>query len=162
MALLVNLRHLAVRETALRGELPAADLDFETRDPMIRVTQPLRYDVVVEKVNQSLLVRGRLQIVLDCRCVRCLEVFAHPIDLEGGLCEVPLEGDEAVAMTNDCVDLTPYLREDILLEFPAHPVCKPDCRGIVIKSLSPVHTLGAAGPGERASSAWDDLDKLKL
>ena len=162
MALLVNLRHLAVREAVLEGELPAADLDLETGDAMIRVTQPLCYDVVVEKVNESLLVRGRLQIVLDCRCVRCLEPFPHAIRLEGGLCELPLQGEEAVAVTNDCVDLTPHLREDILLEFPAHPVCKPDCRGVLIKSLSPGQTLGTDGPGEQASSAWDELDKLKL
>ncbi len=162
MALLVNLRHLAVLEAVLHGELPAADLDLETGDIMIRVTQPLRYDVVVEKVNESLLVRGRLEIVLDCRCVRCLEPFPHALHLEGALCELPLQGEEAVPVANDCVDLTPYLREDILLQFPAHPACKPECPGIVIKSLSHLHTRDAAGSGERASSAWDELDKLKL
>ena len=35
-----------------------------------------------------------------------------------------------VAIENDCVDLTPFVREDILLEFPQHPLCKPDCGGL--------------------------------
>lgn len=159
MALLVNLRRLAVRAAALQGELTVADLDLESGDAMIGVTQPLRYDLEVERVNESLLVRGRLQIVLDCQCVRCLKCFPYAIKLDGGLGELPLEGEEAAAVANDCVDLTPFLREDILLAFPAHPVCKPDCEGLPIKSLSHSHTLGAGG---RAAAAWDELNKLKF
>ena len=40
MPLLVNLRHLATHNLDFKGELPAAELDLETRDEMIRVEQP--------------------------------------------------------------------------------------------------------------------------
>ena len=43
---------------------------------------------------------------------------------------LPLEGEDKVTVENDCVDLTPFVREDILLEFPQHPLCKPDCARI--------------------------------
>ena len=46
------------------------------------------------------------------------------------IADLPLVGEEKVAVDNDCVDLTPYLREDILLAFPQHPLCEPDCRGL--------------------------------
>jgi uncharacterized metal-binding protein YceD (DUF177 family) len=58
------------------------------------------------------------------------------------------------------VDLTPYVREDMLLEFPQYPLCKPDCRG-----LEKPGTGGAKDPGgkdELIPSAWAELDKLKL
>ena len=42
------------------GELPVADLDLDTRDEMIRVQQPLRYDLEVQQLDDSLLVRGKL------------------------------------------------------------------------------------------------------
>ncbi len=37
---------------------------------------------------------------------------------------------KAVPIKNDCVDLTPWVREDILLGFPQHPLCRPDCGGL--------------------------------
>ena len=48
MPLVVNLRHLEEHDVILRGELPVAELDLDMRDEMIRVTQPLRYDLEVE------------------------------------------------------------------------------------------------------------------
>jgi len=39
---------------------------------------------------------------------------------------LPLEGEEKTPVDNDCVDLTPFAREDMLLEFPQHPVCEPE------------------------------------
>jgi len=60
----------------------------------------------------------------------------------------------------DCVDLTPFLREDILLTLPQHPLCKPDCRG-----LSQFAAGGASGPTSQTNagaSAWAALNKLKL
>lgn len=162
MALRVNLRHLAVREVALQGELSVAELELDSRDAMIQANRPLKYDLVVEKINENLLVRGRLQMVLDCRCVRCLEPFQHTLDLNGGLCELPLQGEDAAAAVNDCVDLTPYLCEDIFLWFPPHPLCKPECRGLSTKSPTLLQTPGTVGSGEQALSAWAELDKLKV
>ncbi len=130
MPLLVNIRHLETRSLDLKGELTATELDIDSCDEMIRVIRPLNYDLRVERLPGSILVQGRLRITLDCRCVRCLEPFGYPVALEGPICYLELQGDDKVAVVNDCVDLTPYLREDILLEFPRHPVCKPECRGL--------------------------------
>ena len=42
---------------------------------------------------------------------------------------MPLEGEEKANVINDLVDLTPYLREDIVLAFPQHPLCRPNAAG---------------------------------
>ena len=67
MPLTVNLRHLENRNLVLRGDLPLAELDFDVRDEMIRATRPLHYDLEVEMLDDSLLVRGLLQLELECR-----------------------------------------------------------------------------------------------
>jgi uncharacterized metal-binding protein YceD (DUF177 family) len=110
MLLVVNLRHLAKHNLVLQGELPARELDIDTHDEVIRVTQPLRYDAEVQKLAQSLLLRGELRLALDCQCVRCLKPFQHPLAIEDWTCHVPLDGEEAAPVVNDCVDLTPYVR----------------------------------------------------
>ena len=117
-------------EIRLEGELAAAELDFGLRDEMIRAEQPLRYDLAVEKLDDALLVTGSLELRLDCQCVRCLKAFKQRLVLEDWACHLPLTGEEKVSVNNDCVDLTPFLREDILLEFPQHPHCKADCGGL--------------------------------
>src|SRR5208337_3538440 len=133
MPLIVNLRHLEKRDLVLRGDLPLTELDFAVRDEMIRATRPLHYDLEVERLDDSLLVRGRLQLRLECRCVRCLKEFEFLLELDPWTLHVPLEppeGGEAAPIQNDCVDLTPWVREDTLLEFPGHPLCSPDCDGL--------------------------------
>jgi uncharacterized protein len=153
----VNLRHLEAQEIRLEGELSAADLDFGVRDEMIRAEQPLRCDLTVEKLDDALLVTGSLQLVLDCQCVRCLKAFKQRLALEDWACHLPLTGEEKVAVINDCVDLTPFVREDMLLEFPQHPLCKPDCGG-----LKKSQARKTGGKDKSESAAWAELDKLKL
>ena len=161
MSLVVNLRHLAKHNVVLQGELPVRGLDIDTRDEVIRVAQPLRYDAEVQKLDQSLLLRGALHLTLDCQCVRCLKPFQHPLVIENWICHVPLDGEDAAPVRNDCVDLTPYVREDILLELPRHPLCGPECRGLQRPSSVKAKKSGAGLTG-KDSSAWAELDKLEL
>ena len=161
MPLRVNLHHLAEHEVVLEGELPAAELDIETLDPLLRLGRPLHHNLTVEKLEQQLLVRGELALVLDCECVRCLKPFAHVIRLANWVAYVPLAGEESAPVEADCVDLTPFVREDILLAFPQHPLCRPDCPGLVAADLEKANTQSGEGP-MASSSAWAELDKLKL
>ena len=157
MPLIINLRHLEEHNVLLRGELPVDELDMETGDEMIHVTHPLRYDIEVQKLADGLLVRGSLRLALECRCVRCLEPFTHELVLPAWTCHLPFAGEDRVTVTNDCVDLTPFAREDMLLEFPQHPLCKPDCGGLKTKTGKARKTADEMTP-----SAWAELDKLKL
>jgi uncharacterized protein len=160
MPLIVNLRHLEENDAVLRGELPLAELDLDTHDEMIRVTQPLRHDLEVQLLDDSLLICGSLRLVLECQCVRCLKPFARELALDPWTCHLPLEGEEQVPIVNDCADLTPYVREDMLLELPRHPLCKPDCRGL--NKNKPDKAQNTGGKDESIPSPWAELDKLKL
>ena len=78
--------------------------------------------------------------------MRCLEDFEFELEPDPWTLYLPLEpleGDEAVSVKNDCVDLTPCVREDILLGFPQHPLCRPDCDGL--KKASVGKALKTAG-----------------
>lgn len=159
MPLLFNIRHLEDRDLHLKGELPIAELDIDTHDEVIHLAQPVSYDLRMEKLDKGILVQGSLRLPLACECVRCLKPFQQPLALEDWTCHLPLEGEEKVEVTNDVVDLTPYVREDILLAFPQHPLCEPECRGLANpKDLEP----GGDSEPKLSSSAWAELDKLKL
>jgi len=162
MSLMVNLHHLANNELSLRGELSLSELDIETRDEMIQLQEPLEYNLEVEKLDESLLVQGQLQIRLGCKCVRCLKSFEYLLELADWTCHVPLKGEEAAPVVSDCVDLTPFVREDTLLSFPQHPLCDPQCKGLLNAQPGKGKKGHAAGPTQANSSTWAELNKLKF
>src|SRR6185312_8057621 len=161
MPLRVNLRHLEEHELRLEGELPVAELELGLKDDLCQVGKPLEYDITVQEMEKELLVQGSLTLPVQCECVRCLKTFEYLLELPNWTVLLPLEGEEKTPVDNDCVDLTPYLREDILLEFPQHPLCETDCRGLPIKEGK---AKKATQPGESTQkpSAWAELDKLKF
>ena len=162
MSLLINLRHLEHKDLAIEGELPPAELDLDNVDELIRVEHPLQYELQVQRLDQDLLVHGSLKLMLECECARCLKPFQRQLDFEHWACHLPLEGEEKVKMVSDCVDLTPHIREDILLAFPQHPLCESECGGL--KNPPKIGAKGSSGAKhiDETSSAWAELNKLKL
>ncbi|MBP9902142.1 MAG: YceD family protein [Verrucomicrobiota bacterium] len=159
MALRINLRYLERDDLTLKGELPVAELDLDLRDEMIRPEKPLVYELLIQKLDDNLLVRGRLFLPIACECVRCLKAFEYELDLPEWTCLLPLAGEEKVTITSDSVDLTPFLREDILLELPQHPLCKPECGGL--KKPTPERPKSSS-LRRTEPSAWAELNKLKV
>jgi uncharacterized protein len=162
MPLAVNLLHLEAHDIRLEGRLSVAELDIDPHDEVIQVSHPLEHDLEVQKVEDGLLVQGHLALVLECECVRCLRPFQYRLVLDNWTCHLPVQGEDCVAVVNDCVDLTPYVREDILLEFPRHPLCNPECRGLPGTAIGKSKNASGTGQTEVGSPAWAELDKLKL
>ena len=162
MPIRVNLRHLEERELRLEGELPVVELDLQLKDTLIQANKPLQYNLEVQEIENELLVQGKLTLPLQCECVRCLKSFEYLLEIEHWTRLLPLEGEEKTPVDNDCVDLTPYLREDILLEFPQHPLCEADCRGLPVKEGKAKKQPTHPGDSVQEPSAWAELDKLKL
>jgi len=162
MPLLVNLRHLEANSVRLEGELPVSELDIDPQDDIIQLAHPLEYNLEVEKLEGGVLIQGRLSLDLECQCVRCLKTFEYRVELDPWTSLLPLEGEDAVEVVNDCIDLTPTIREDILLEFPQHPLCQRDCRGLRSAPGGKSKTVSSSGPPEEGSPAWKELNKLKF
>ena len=162
MPLAINLRHLEAHDLQLKGELPASELDLGLRDDIIRAEKPLYYELEAQELDDAVLVRGLLRLPLQCLCVRCLKPFEFLLELKPWTLLLPLKGEEKAAVVNDCVDLTAFAREDILLEFPQHPLCEEKCGGPPMPSHGRARKSGDAGRPSEKLSAWAELDKLKL
>jgi len=159
MPLQVNIRHLEDKDVRLQGELPIAELDLPNSDELVRARQPLRYDLTVQRMEDAILAQGRLELALDCECARCLKPYQHLVKLDHWVAHLPLEGPEKVDIKDDLADLTPQVREDILLEFPQHPLCEAGCEGLPDR-VKMNKTKGSSQTD--SSSAWAELNKLKF
>ena len=155
----LNVRKVKLEPVALAGEVALEELDLGPADELMRPNGPMHYDLVAEDQEEGILVRGRLSLRLDCLCARCLEPFVQECRVDDWACLLPWEGEDAVVVQNDCVDLTPPMREDIVLALPQRPLCNPECGGLPGR-LPVSEAAPSAAPGP--SPAWCELDKLKF
>jgi uncharacterized protein len=164
MPVWVNIVQLERQPIQLTGEVPAEELGLEALDDLMRAAGPLRYDIDAELQPRGLLVRGGLEMVMACECARCLRPFDRVIRLPEWSCLLPLEGEDRVPVLQDCVDLTPQMREDIVLSLPQRPLCEPQCRGLSGNEKGPnsdVRSSDAASACDLVSP-WSELDRLKI
>lgn len=140
----------------LEDELSVEEMDIDIKDELIQVKEPLRYELEAQKMEGGVLVQGALALKLDCQCARCLKEFKFPLILDHWVCHLPLVGEETAEVINDCVDLTPYVRDDIVLAFPQRPLCDPECKGLADLAKKPIPEA------EAAPNPWAELNKLKL
>jgi uncharacterized metal-binding protein YceD (DUF177 family) len=135
--------HLEGEEECLIPELSAED---------VVCTGPLRYSLDLGMSEGTLWAAGTLVQPVELKCVRCLEPFPFEITVKAFSLHHELTGPELI-------DLTPYVREDILLNLPPHPHC--DREG---GRKCPAEGTVAPTPGapDKRPPDWSALDKLKL
>jgi uncharacterized protein len=161
MPLLIHIRHLEEKDLRLKGTLPVSELQLDAADELVRARLPLHYDLTARLTGRDVLVGGELEMTLDCECARCLKPFQFRLVLANWTLHLPLDGPEKAELKNDTVDLTPCLREDILLEFPQHPLCEADCAGLPNR-LDATNEKKDEPGGTHSGSAWAELNKLKF
>ncbi len=162
MSILVSVAALHKGDVHISGEAPPDAMRWEIADPCIEAKQSLFYDLRAELMEKEVFVEGCVETVLDCQCVRCLEPFEYELRLESWSCLLALEGEDAVTLVDESVDLTPHIREDSLLALPQHPLCRPECPGLARQPQEPGSQGPASDEARGVSSAWSVLDKLKL
>ena len=159
----VNLHQLDDQDIHLEGEILPEEMDLGAKDELVNVTKPIKFDCVAERLSESIYVHGSLETVANCECARCLKPFEFPVTIDDWQIDLPLEGEEKVKPgRDDCVDLTPFIREDILLALPQHPLCEPECGGLHYPPHADSRRSDEPGQTSPASSPWTELNKLKF
>ena len=165
MPLKVNLKSLETGPKEYQGWLSVGELDMDTQDELIRAIAPMKYCFSAEfREKGSILLLGTIEQSFRCECARCLKPFEKTVLLSPWRRLVLLNGESAAIIDNNCVDLTPILREDMFLSLPRHPLCAEDCRGMAAsrKAVSDFPKDLLQAEDEEKSSAWTALDRLKL
>jgi uncharacterized metal-binding protein YceD (DUF177 family) len=127
-------------------DCPIAELEREG----VQCLGPLSYKIDIGVSDGALWAIGSLKQTVKLRCVACLENFTYDIKVPAFALRTELHGPETV-------DLTPFMREDLLLNLPAHPRCDRD-GGNVCKATQ----LEATKKDAQRKADWSALDKLKL
>ena len=144
----IHLKQIPAQGLHLDGDEDCPIQDLEAQG--IHCAGPLHYGIDVGVTGGALWARGSLSQPVELRCVSCLEEFVYKIQIAAFAVHTELRGPETV-------DLTPFVREDLLLNLPAHPRCDRD-GGRICKAKRPE----TAEQDAKRKSDWSALDKLKL
>jgi uncharacterized protein len=144
----IHLKQVPTQGLHLEGEeeCPIHELESEG----IRCAGRLHYDIDLGVAGGGLWANGSLSQPVELRCVSCLEKFLHEVQVPAFAVHTELQGPETV-------DLTPFMREDILLNLPAHPHCDRDG-----DRVCEARQVATAAQDIKRKSDWSVLDKLKL
>ncbi|MDO9543137.1 MAG: DUF177 domain-containing protein [Kiritimatiellia bacterium] len=123
MSLLIETGRLRQKLERICDKVPAASLEIDAL-ALIKPEGPLSYDLTIQRVLDELIVRGTLKINMGCRCARCGDIFSKDVFIPD-FCR-----NFILTSKNDLIDLTPEMREDILLALPMVAVCSDTCRGL--------------------------------
>jgi uncharacterized metal-binding protein YceD (DUF177 family) len=157
MNLKIDPHGLPLNGLHLEGELPASVFDLPKSDPAQPVS-PLALTLDVTLDDDDLVVTGALAATFEMVCSRCAERFQQRLTLEPYEQTVPIENDAPI-------DLTTWVREDMLLALPPHPRCE---NGNVTprecpaegRFEPPADAAEAESGKAEGSRAWEALDQL--
>jgi uncharacterized protein len=167
-----------------------AALPREFLDGILRAEPPTEFHAggaahlrgAATKMGRKVLVRTRFQVPLIGQCKRCLTAVRldEPVELTrtyvpGGQAHPPAEhrGEESEGsfdpglVDEDTyagkeIDLTPAVREQILLYLPAPPLCRDECLGLCPKCGKDLNE-GACGCDRSAiDPRWAALKGIQL
>ena len=108
----------------LEEESSAAALGLNTE--IINFQGPVKITADVSRITNAVTVHLVLDALMYASCSRCLQdvdiSFTKDITLN-----YPVERSQLV------IDMDPDIREEIILDYPIKPLCKPDCQGLCLK-----------------------------
>lgn len=161
-SLKLSVSALETDEVSLHGNLEAVELDLMIDDEMVLSQNPLNYSLSAQRLEDEILVSGSFDISFHCTCVRCLKPFDIQLDFPDWSTLLALTGEDKVEISGDFIDLIPWIREDVLLLFPQHPLCSPDCTVYRQPDRSQESHDEESSGDQVKPSPWTELDKLKL
>ncbi len=138
---------------SLSGTAPGAILDLHEEG--IRADADIAYRLTVQRDEETLIVLGQLQTKLQLQCGRCLEWMPWPIEISD-FC-VTFEPPLATS-----IDLTEYVREDIILRLPLRAACELDAEYRCPLSGKLFPPAEKVEPPMLDGEVWQSLDKLKI
>jgi uncharacterized protein len=113
--------------------------DFPFDLPQINIPPDLHISslsgiVRATRTPQGILLQVEFRAEIGLECVRCLTNFTQSLHIDFAelyaFSQRYVTDSGLLMPETGIIDLTPVLREYILLEIPISPLCRPDCKGL--------------------------------
>ena len=115
----------------------------------------------LQAIPDGILVRARANAVADHICARCLVEWSNEIEVEivELFARYPIEDQSGIA-PDLTIDLGPIVHDEVSLNLPPVPICRPDCQGLCPNCGADLNMSPCAGHGDDTASPFAALRQL--
>ncbi|MDD5044082.1 MAG: DUF177 domain-containing protein [Candidatus Omnitrophica bacterium] len=117
----IEIGRIPVEGLSLEERLNPEKLDLSTQAVVFK--KPLEIKLFVRRITNAVNVETQVRGEMELVCGRCLKEFVSQLDREFKL-------NYLIEKNQLFIDLDPDIREELILNYPFNPVCKPDCKGL--------------------------------
>jgi uncharacterized protein len=149
----INVKRIPPEGETVSGSDPSSVMELD--EPDARFEHDVEYELLAQIQGNALLVTGRLRTPATLRCSRCLQVFELPLRVDQFVFHQELHGE-------DFMDLTPQMREDIILELPQRALCTLGCKGLCPYCGKDLNKGSCRCKPAEGDLRWQALENLKL
>lgn len=150
--MILSLRDLQEESQLLEGTWDVRQIGLE--EAGASTAGELQYHLEAGLSGGGLWVRGNLRLPVKLTCVNCLASFVWEVEIPDFAMQTQVEG-------SDTIDLTEWIREDILLALPPYPKCDSAGGRNCPAKFPPVEHAPGENSSGTASQVWSALDKIK-
>lgn len=130
--------------------------------PVLAPGTPISVELDAESLTDGVVVTGRVRAGFRGECRRCLGPVEGFVDVDvQELYQVQVTDPDAFPIVGDQIDLVPVVRENVLLELPDAPVCRPDCAGLCPICGVDRNLLACTCTVETRDPRWAALEGLR-
>ncbi len=171
----IALRDLAIQPIVISESLAPGVVDLRTTD--LRQKGRLDVEVTASLVSEEVRIAGRLEVRVETACSRCLEPMEVSVKKSFDLfyrsqkALIPKRPEEEIELKppdleigfyiGTGLELNDVLREQILIEMPMKPVCRPECRGLCSHCGANLNVTPCHCEKEEVDPRWSGLNSLK-
>jgi len=158
----IDVRLLGPEKKSFQWTAPVESVELEGETAF---QFPVVIDVKVSKIYERVMVEGTLKSRVVVTCSRCLENCEKPLEAQVAIeykeGQAPVEGEGGTVHDEDhdvnwftppFINMGDDFRQILLLEVPAFPVCRDDCRGLCPICGANLN-VGACGCGAKVGQA---------
>jgi uncharacterized metal-binding protein YceD (DUF177 family) len=110
------------RTYSIAGEQPALE--------GITLTGPLEGEIRISRLDDGILVEGRMDTKIELECHRCLSTFTRPMGVSLKQIYSIKPQDDNLPIEHNEIDLVPLITQELLVSLPIKILCQVDCPGL--------------------------------
>ena len=109
-----------------------AAVDWHVELSQVLPSPPLRFDLELAPIGGGISVMGEIAATVIHRCCRCLAEWEEDVVRDvAQLITADGDEDDDYRLEGDAFDFENLIRDELMLNLPIAPLCKPDCGGLV-------------------------------
>jgi uncharacterized protein len=117
----ININQIPAEGLVFEENIAPQALDLDT--DIIKFLAPIKVRADITRITNAVTVELDLNAVMSISCSRCLKEF------DSGL-KKNFRVSYQIDKSQYLIDFNPDIRQEIILDYPLKPLCKPDCKGL--------------------------------